>query len=167
MIYSAIAPQKNSGTISSCSGLENAYASASGEIAVLTLRVKTDRRTQFVDITSKIESLVSSAAVNSGICHIYVPHTTAAVTVNEHADPDVAADVEAFLDRLVPHRGPYKHSEGNSDAHAKALLVGASQTIFIEDGKLALGRWQGIFFCEFDGPRDRRVYAKVVSDAGK
>ena len=134
---------------------------------MLTLRVKTDRRTQFVDITSKIESLVSSAAVNSGSCHIYVPHTTAAVTVNEHADPDVAADVEAFLDRLVPHRGPYKHSEGNSDAHVKALLVGASQTIFIEDGKLALGRWQGIFFCEFDGPRDRRVYVKVVSDAGK
>lgn len=142
------------------------YSCRSGEIAVHTLRVKTDRRTQFVDITSQVESLVSSAVVKSGFCHIYVPHTTAAVTINEHADPDVAADVEAFLDRLVPYRGPYKHSEGNSDSHAKALLVGASQTIFIEDGKLALGRWQGIFFCEFDGPRDRRVFVKMVSDRG-
>ena len=131
-----------------------------------TLRVKTDRRTQFVDITAKIESLTSSAGVISGLCHVYVPHTTAAVTINEHADPDVAADVEALFDRLVPHRGSYKHSEGNSDSHAKAVLVGASQTVFIEDGKLLLGRWQGIFFCEFDGPRDRRVYVKIVSDAG-
>jgi secondary thiamine-phosphate synthase enzyme len=121
---------------------------------------------QLLDITDQIAALVRKSAVHSGLCHLYVPHTTAAVTINEHADPDVAADVEAFLDRLVPDRGPYKHSEGNSDSHAKALLVGASQTIFIEDGKLALGRWQGIFFCEFDGPRERRVYVKMVSDRG-
>jgi secondary thiamine-phosphate synthase enzyme len=131
-----------------------------------TLQLKTTRRMQLLDITDQIAALVRKSAVHSGLCHLYVPHTTAAVTINEHADPDVAADVEAFLDRLVPYRGPYKHSEGNSDSHAKALLVGASQTIFIEDGKLALGRWQGIFFCEFDGPRERRVYVKMVSDRG-
>jgi secondary thiamine-phosphate synthase enzyme len=131
-----------------------------------TLQLKTTRRMQLLDITDQIAALVQKSAVHAGLCHLYVPHTTAAVTINEHADPDVAADVEAFLDRLVPYRGPYKHSEGNSDSHAKALLVGASQTIFIEDGKLALGRWQGIFFCEFDGPRERRVYVKMVSDRG-
>jgi secondary thiamine-phosphate synthase enzyme len=129
-----------------------------------TLQLKTTRRTQFLDITDKIATLVQKFAIRSGICHLYVPHTTAAVTINEHADPDVAADVESFLDRLVPHRGPYKHSEGNSDSHAKAILLGATQNVFIEDGKLALGRWQGIFFCEFDGPRDRRMYVKIVAD---
>jgi secondary thiamine-phosphate synthase enzyme len=129
-----------------------------------TLRVKTDRRTQFVDVTSQVAALLASSPVKSGICHLYVPHTTAAVTINEHADPDVAVDVESFLDRLVPLRGPYKHSEGNSDSHAKAILVGATQNVFVEDGKLALGRWQGIFFCEFDGPRDRRMYVKIVAD---
>jgi|ERR1035438_9351377 secondary thiamine-phosphate synthase enzyme len=129
-----------------------------------TLRVKTERRTQFVDVTPQVESLVAGAKIKSGVCHVYVPHTTAAVTINEHADPDVASDVEGFLDRLVPDRGPYKHREGNSDSHAKAILVGASQTIFIEDGKMSLGRWQGIFFCEFDGPRDRRIYVKIVAD---
>jgi secondary thiamine-phosphate synthase enzyme len=131
------------------------------------LRVKTERRTQFVDVTAEVASLVAEAKIQSGFCCVYVPHTTAAVTINEHADSDVAADVEGFLDRLVPHRGPYKHREGNSDSHAKAILVGASQTIFVEDGKLALGRWQGIFFCEFDGPRDRRMYIKIVADPGK
>jgi secondary thiamine-phosphate synthase enzyme len=127
-----------------------------------TLRVKTERRTQLVDVTAVVERAVKASGVASGVCYVYVPHTTAGVTINEHADPDVAADLEGVFDRLVPHAGPYRHSEGNSDSHAKATLVGSSRIIFIEDGKLALGRWQGVFFCEFDGPRDRRMYVKVV-----
>jgi secondary thiamine-phosphate synthase enzyme len=127
-----------------------------------TLKIRTDRQTQFVDVTLQVERVVKASAVSSGVCYVYVPHTTAAVTINEHADPDVATDVEGVLDRLVPHSGPYRHSEGNSDSHAKAILVGASQVIFVEGGKLALGRWQGIFFCEFDGPRERKMHVKVV-----
>jgi secondary thiamine-phosphate synthase enzyme len=129
-----------------------------------TLRVKTDRRTQLLDVTREVERLVAASGVASGVCHVYVPHTTAAVMINEHADPDVATDLEGVFDRLVPHAGPYRHSEGNSDSHAKAVMVGASQVIFVERGKLALGTWQGIFFCEFDGPRDRKMWVKVVGD---
>jgi len=130
-----------------------------------TLHVKTDRRTQLVDITNDVQSAVTKSGTRTGICFLYVPHTTAAITINEHADPDVARDVEGIFDRLIPERGPYKHSEGNSDSHMKAILVGATQNIFIVDGKLALGRWQGIFFCEFDGPRDRKLYVKITSDS--
>jgi secondary thiamine-phosphate synthase enzyme len=128
-----------------------------------TLRVKTDRRTQLVDVTREVERAVAATGVASGVCHVYVPHTTAAVMINEHADPDVATDLEGVFDRLVPHKGPYRHSEGNSDSHAKAVMVGASQMIFVEGGKLALGTWQGVFFCEFDGPRERRMWVKVVA----
>lgn len=130
-----------------------------------TLRVKTKRRTQLVDITADVERVVAASGITSGVCHVYVPHTTAAVTINEHADPDVATDLEGLFDRLVPHAGPYRHSEGNTDSHAKSVLVGANQVIFVEQGKLALGTWQGIFFCEFDGPRDRKMWVKVVGDA--
>lgn len=112
-----------------------------------TLKIRTDRRTQLVDVTTQVERVVAESGVADGVCYVYVPHTTAAVTINEHADPDVATDVEGALDRLVPERGPFRHSEGNSDSHIKAILVGASQVVFVEDGKLALGRWQGIFFC--------------------
>ena len=129
-----------------------------------TLRVKTGRRTQLVDVTRLVEQAVKASGVVSGVCYVYVPHTTAGVTINEHADPDVATDLEGVFDRLVPQSGPYRHSEGNSDSHAKATLVGSSQVIFVEDGRLALGRWQGVFLCEFDGPRERRVYVKVVKD---
>jgi secondary thiamine-phosphate synthase enzyme len=131
---------------------------------VETIRLKTERRTQLVDVTSAVERLVGASGVSSGVCYIYVPHTTAGVTINEHADPDVATDLEEVFERLISRNGPYRHNEGNSDSHAKATLVGASQIIFIQDGKLALGRWQGIFFCEFDGPRERRLHAKVVAD---
>jgi secondary thiamine-phosphate synthase enzyme len=130
-----------------------------------TLRVKTNRRTEFVDVTKEIQSAITESATKNGVCHLYVPHTTAAITINEHADPDVARDVEGIFDRLVPERGPYKHIEGNSDSHMKAILVGATLTIFIVDDKLALGRWQGIFFCEFDGPRDRKLCVKTIRDA--
>jgi len=129
-----------------------------------TLQIKTDRRTEFVDITTQVQSLLTESAVGDGVLYLYVPHTTAAITINEHADPDVASDVEAAFDRLIPNRGPYKHSEGNSDSHIKAILVGNTQTVFIADGNLLLGRWQGIFFCEFDGPRDRKLLIKIIAD---
>lgn len=130
-----------------------------------TLMVKTDRRTQLVDVTAQVQKAVSAAKVTNGICYLYVPHTTAAITINEGADPDVARDIEGALDRLVPVTGPYRHSEGNSDSHVKAVLVGASQMVPVESCKLALGRWQGIFFCEFDGPRERKLQVKIVADA--
>ena len=129
-----------------------------------TLSVKTDRRTQLVDVTAQVQKAVSASNVGDGVCYLYVPHTTAAITINECADPDVARDVEGAMDRLIPIAGPYRHSEGNSDSHVKSILVGASQTVFVHGGKLALGRWQGIFFCEFDGPRDRKLQVKVIED---
>jgi len=130
-----------------------------------TLRVKTNRRTRFVDITREVEQAVRESAVKSGICYVYVPHTTAGVAINEHADPDVASDVEGIFDRLIPHEGPYRHAEGNTDSHMKAILTGTGQTVLVANGKLALGTWQGIFLCEFDGPRERTVFVKVVRDA--
>lgn len=107
--------------------------------------------------------MVGASRVSAGICYLYVPHTTAGVLVNECADPDVARDLEGVLDRLVPRDGPYRHSEGNSDSHAKAVLTGASQFLFVENGRLSLGRWQGVFFCEFDGPRERQLRVNVVA----
>jgi secondary thiamine-phosphate synthase enzyme len=129
-----------------------------------TLGVKTNRRTQFVDITREVELAVRESDVKSGICRVYVPHTTAGVAINEHADPDVASDVEGIFDRLIPHNGRYRHAEGNTDSHMKSILTGTSQSVFIENGKLALGAWQGIFLCEFDGPRQRTVFVKIVPD---
>ena len=131
-----------------------------------TLSLKTDRRTQLVEVTAQVQKVVASSGVATGICYLYVPHTTAAITINECADPDVAEDNEGALDRLIPATGPYRHSEGNSDSHVKSVLVGASQIIHVEGGKLVLGRWQGVFFCEFDGPRERNLQVKVVNEAG-
>jgi secondary thiamine-phosphate synthase enzyme len=131
-----------------------------------TLRVKTGRRTQLVDVTAAVERVVKEAGVLSGVCYVCVPHTTAGVAINEHADPDVARDLEGVFDRLVPDLGPYRHGEGNSDSHAKAVMVGASQVIFVEEGKLVLGTWQGIFFCEFDGPRERKIFVRVEESKG-
>jgi secondary thiamine-phosphate synthase enzyme len=128
------------------------------------IRVKTDRRTQMVDITPEVQRVVTALGIRVGTCLIYVPHTTAGVLINEHADPDVASDAEGTFDRLVPMAGPYRHSEGNSDSHVKSMLAGATQFVFVEEGKLALGRWQGIFLTEFDGPRERKVYVKVLPD---
>jgi secondary thiamine-phosphate synthase enzyme len=126
-----------------------------------TLRVKTGRRTEFVDVTAAVERVVGESGVVSGVCYVYVPHTTAGVTINEHADPDVASDLEGVFDRLVPRSKAYRHAEGNTDSHAKAVMVGASQVIFVESGKLVLGTWQGIFLCEFDGPRERKIFVRV------
>ncbi len=129
-----------------------------------TLQVKTKRRTQLVDVTGLVERVVGESGVDSGVCHVYVPHTTAGVMINEHADPDVASDLEGIFDRLVPHSGPYRHAEGNTDSHAKTVMVGTSQVVFVEGGKLALGTWQGVFLCEFDGPRERKIWVKVAGD---
>jgi secondary thiamine-phosphate synthase enzyme len=132
--------------------------------ALIELPVRTSGRVQLLDITDAISRAVAGSGVKSGICHIYVPHTTAGVIVNENADPTVARDIAATLDRLVPRDGDYRHLEGNADAHIKSALVGVSETVFIEGGRLALGRWQGIFFCEFDGSRERRIRLKIVPD---
>jgi secondary thiamine-phosphate synthase enzyme len=128
------------------------------------IRVKSSRRTQLVEITQDVQRIVTALGIRVGTCFLYVPHTTAGILINEHADPDVASDAEGALDRLVPMAGPYRHAEGNSDSHLKTVLTGVSQFIFIEEGKLALGRWQGVFFADFDGPRERRVYVKVLPD---
>jgi secondary thiamine-phosphate synthase enzyme len=131
----------------------------SGELAV-----RTERRTHLLDVTAGVAKMVADSGVQSGVCYIYVPHTTAGVIINENADPDVAADIESALARLVPKSGDYRHAEGNSDSHIKTSLVGTSATIFISNGQLELGRWQGIFFCEFDGPRTRRLRVKILPD---
>jgi len=132
---------------------------------MMTLTVKTDRRTQAIDVTAQVKRAVRESGVQSGVCHLYVPHTTAAIFINENADPDVARDIEATLDHLIPLAGNYRHAEGNADSHIKSILVGASQCVLIENGQLVLGRWQGIFFCEWDGPRERRLLVKIARDA--
>jgi secondary thiamine-phosphate synthase enzyme len=124
---------------------------------ITNISVKTWTRTEFVDITSDIQKAVSESGIKDGICYVSVPHTTAGVTINEGADPSVMRDIQTALNKLIPHRGDYKHTEGNSDAHIKTSLVGSSQTIPISGGKLLLGTWQAVFFCEFDGARNRSV----------
>lgn len=115
-------------------------------------------------MTNEVQRAIQESGVKTGVCYVYVPHTTAGVAINEHADPDVAHDVEGVLDRLVPHHGPYRHGEGNSDSHAKAVLTGTSQMVFVENGRPVLGTWQGIFLCEFDGPRERKLLVRVLPD---
>ncbi|HOT04493.1 MAG TPA: secondary thiamine-phosphate synthase enzyme YjbQ [Methanolinea sp.] len=126
------------------------------------VEVPTAARTQFLDITGAVASEVAKSGVKTGICYVYMPHTTAGLTINENADPDVARDILAALARLVPLAGDYRHAEGNSDAHVKASLVGFTLTVPVIDGRLALGTWQGIYFCEFDGPRHRHVLVGVI-----
>jgi secondary thiamine-phosphate synthase enzyme len=129
-----------------------------------TLSVPTSRRTEFLDLTSRIEDVVRQSGVAEGLCHIFVPHTTAAVTINENADPSVKADVLMVLNKIISDREPYRHSEGNSPAHIKSSLVGPQLTVLVTGGRLLLGTWQGIYFCEFDGPRSRQLHVKVVAD---
>ena len=126
------------------------------------INVRTRSRTELVDITGPLVRLLRESMVTDGLMVIFVPHTTAAVTINENADPSVQQDILTDLNRLIPLKGPYRHTEGNSDAHIKSTLLGASQTIFIQEGKLALGTWQGVYFCEFDGPRSRKVWVKII-----
>jgi secondary thiamine-phosphate synthase enzyme len=126
--------------------------------------IKTSSKVEFQEITAKIRDIVGGSGVKNGVCHVFVPHTTAGVMVNEHADPSVVEDIAAQLDKMVPENQSYRHLEGNSPAHIKATLIGDSETLFIEDGRLVLGTWQGIFFCEFDGPRSRNVFVKIVQE---
>ncbi len=123
----------------------------------MILKVKTKAKTELIDITSEIQSLVRSSGIEEGFCMLYVPHTTAAVTINESADPSVKSDILMILNKIIPWEAGYRHLEGNSPAHIKSTIVGASELIAIENEKLVLGTWQGIFFCEFDGPRNRKV----------
>jgi secondary thiamine-phosphate synthase enzyme len=129
-----------------------------------TLRILTSRRTELQNVTAEIEQAVGNSGCSDGVCHLYVPHTTAGVLINEGDDPDVARDIETMLDRLVPPTGDYQHAEGNSDSHIKTALIGSSETIWIQRGRLLLGRWQAIFYAEFDGPRSRELHIKIVPD---
>jgi len=127
-----------------------------------TINVNTSKSVDLVDITGKVSAIVKASGVSSGVCYVYVPHTTAAVTINENADPDVVSDIIMGLEKIVPENLPYDHAEGNSTAHIKSSMIGASEKVFIEDGRLVLGTWQGIYFCEFDGPRSRKAYVKII-----
>jgi secondary thiamine-phosphate synthase enzyme len=135
---------------------------------LLTEPVETTERNQIVDLTPAVKRMVSQNQISDGMAIVYVPHTTAGVTINENADPDVKADMLRKLSELIPKSERYyQHDEGNSDSHVKTALVGNSATILIDHGKLVLGRWQGIYFCEFDGPRQREVYVKLVDFQAK
>jgi secondary thiamine-phosphate synthase enzyme len=128
------------------------------------LSIKTRSRVEFQNITRAVQEAVDSSRVENGVCYVFVPHTTAAVTLNEQADPSVVEDIAEKLDALVPQHGGYHHSEGNSPAHIKASLFGSSVMVPLDGGRLVLGTWQGIFFCEFDGPRSRSVLVKILPD---
>ncbi len=128
-----------------------------------TITVKTESRQQVIDITQTVRLVVRESGVTRGVCQVFIPHTTAAVTINENTDPNVKQDILDILESIVPSKGSYLHTEGNAHAHAKSSLVGSSVSIFVESGQLVLGTWQSVYFCEFDGPRTRNVLIKVVS----
>ena len=128
------------------------------------VNISTKAKVEFRDITQVIRDVISLAHIRNGTCYIFVPHTTAGVTINEHADPSVVKDIGSHFDVMVPQHDNYRHMEGNSPAHIKATLVGSSETLLIDDEKLVLGTWQGVFFCEFDGPRNRMLLIKIVPD---
>ena len=129
------------------------------------INIKTNNRIDLIDITDKVRAAASKSKVKDGICFIFCPHTTAGLTINENADPQVKRDIINTLNKLVPENAGYAHSEGNADSHIKSSLFGSSLTIFIEDGQLALGSWQGIYFCESDGPRSREMWIKISADS--
>ena len=128
------------------------------------LTLKSRERTELIDITARVEELIATARVNSGCCDVFVLHTTAGITVNEGADPAVKRDIASCLDRLVPDAHYFTHAEGNSAAHVKASMIGVSQRLLVDRGKLLLGTWQALYFCEFDGPRERRVAIRICAD---
>jgi len=130
----------------------------------MIVSVKTSAKTELIDITSKISDIVRSEGVKDGLCFLYVPHTTGAITINESADPAVKDDILMILNQIVPWKASYRHLEGNSPAHVKASMIGASELIAVENGQLVLGTWQGIFFCEFDGPRTRKLEIRFYQD---
>jgi secondary thiamine-phosphate synthase enzyme len=126
------------------------------------ISIKTNRRIELIDITQKVQAIVTKSKVQEGICFIFCPHTTAGLTINENADPSVRSDIINTLNNLIPENAGYSHSEGNADSHVKSSLLGASLNIFVEGSELALGTWQGVYFCEGDGPRSREVWVKIV-----
>lgn len=128
------------------------------------LRVKTTARTELVDITQAVQRLVAESGVRSGVCYLHVPHTTSGITVNENTDPNVGRDILKELNKVIPFDDHYGHAEGNSAAHIKSSLMGVSTSLLVEEGRLALGTWQAVFYCEFDGPRERRVLVKVIKE---
>ena len=131
-------------------------------MSAVSFSVSTGTRMEFVDITGQVQKEVAASGVRNGVCYIYNPHTTAGLTINEGADPAVRDDIVGVLKKIIPSDYPYRHMEGNSPAHIMASLMGSSVTVFVENGRLVLGTWQKIFFCEFDGPRSRKVICKVV-----
>ncbi len=131
---------------------------------ITKIDIKTGSRVEFQDITSRIRDVVAASGVRNGLCFLFVPHTTAGIMVNEHADPAVVADIAAQLEAMAPLHKDYRHAEGNAPAHIKASFIGDSRTLFVEDGRLVLGTWQGIFFGEFDGPRSRTILVKITAD---
>jgi len=134
-----------------------------GEEVTMQFTVKTQSQTELVDITAIIQDEVKKSGVGQGLCFVFIPHTTAAVTINESADPSVKSDILKVLNQVIPWKAGYRHMEGNSPAHIKSTLVGASELIAVENGHLVLGTWQGVFFCEFDGPRTRKVHLNIFS----
>jgi secondary thiamine-phosphate synthase enzyme len=129
------------------------------------LTVKTQSQTEMIDMTQKVRNAIEAAGFQDGLCVLYVPHTTAGITINESADPSVRRDILAVLNQMVPWQADYRHMEGNSPAHIKSTLAGASQLVVVENGQMVLGTWQGIFFCEFDGPRTRKLLIKFIPSA--
>ena len=130
----------------------------------MIVQVKSKTQTEFIDITSKIENTVKAAGIGNGFCMLYVPHTTAGITINESADPSVKSDILMILNKIIPWEAGYGHLEGNSPAHIKATIVGASELIAVENDRFVLGTWQGIFFCEFDGPRTRKIHVRFLKE---
>jgi secondary thiamine-phosphate synthase enzyme len=126
------------------------------------INVRSKQRTEFIDITEQVDDALKEEGIKSGVCYVFVPHTTAGVTINEGADPSVQRDIQGCLSRLVPQDFNYQHREGNADAHIKSTIVGVSHYVPIDEGRLVLGTWQAIYFCEFDGPRHRRVALKFI-----
>src|SRR5579863_1269644 len=129
-----------------------------------SIQVQTHSRIEFKDVTSEIQKLIADSGVRSGVCYVFTPHTSAAVLVQENDDPALQRDVDNFLSGLAPRDKDYHHNDGNCDAHLKASVIGCSKTLMVENGRLLLGRWQGVFFCEFDGPRERQLHVKLVGD---
>jgi secondary thiamine-phosphate synthase enzyme len=126
------------------------------------INISTTKRVDLVNITSQVQNVVSESSVDEGIVTVFVPHTTCGITINEGADPDVVRDIKYQLEILIPYQQGYKHMEGNSDSHIKTCIIGSSENIIIENGQLVLGTWQSIFLCDFDGPRNRKVYIKII-----
>ena len=129
------------------------------------IKIKTESHTELISITDKVNAIVLKSQVKDGMCYLFCPHTTAGLTINENADPSVQTDINNTLNRLIPHNANYSHAEGNSDGHIKSSLLGVSLNVFIENGALVLGTWQGIYFVEGDGPRTREVWVKIIGSA--